>query len=883
MHEQKRVVIEKKEEKTIPSYPPMPLKPEAFKRPIEVKESEIERQAFLRKIYREDEPEYKFNDCYKDQIKTLCEHFYKLAKPKVDVENLSQITSFPQHLFGLIQSDPSTTPFADIKAILEKIVYLIEKKPADEKDAEEIELHKKMVLEMMLPYLRVCNTGTMGHLDFAYQYLTGGDTLEDVWSELRTDLITEFGYKHIREHKKEIKEGNEMHVPNVLRNFAQQKNWNIKSEMGKIDDHFKKLTLITSDVFNKLESTVLDSYQLRSMADSAEKKFEQLLKRNYEGKYPWEENHDWTDYQAEIFLCAQECLKKMGFAIAAGELFEKKDDDTKIRIRFTPLFFKQVFWRYCQRNDRYVDQTSWQEEKGVFANYRLMRAKAAAFTDLAWIEDKEGNVISFDRLPPEEQMPYLIYSVVNFDFPDRFNLLQPSPTLDIFKEKKDLVALAKAIETQNQFHRHAGLFKAILRKYPDKLAYMLNALSFESVSKILDAIEFDFCYLHLKDEMHEAMLKLLPVEVGLGLKMADLNKNREIFENYQKEYTGVDSPIPYFALLNLASVKKDDDQFIYKMYLQRYFPVDFQKVAAEEKADYAKAFIAANKSFISRFDEKQKELWLQVVSGSKYMTLKDAVSMCKWLHLFQHRGLLTHFYREAVKEWKVGRGLYAAPPLYWAVLFNQAADIDALLSVKDTQVNKACNDGETALHAAAWNGLIKAVEKLLDRGANANAAMNNGATPLYFAAQNGHLDTVRLLLENRANVNAAKNDGATPLYIAAQNGHLDTVRLLLENHANVNAAMNDGATPLYIAAQNGHLETVRLLLEYHANVNAAMNNGITPLFVAAQEGHLDTVRLLLEYHANVNAAINDGTTPLFVAAQEGHLDTVRLLLRIVPM
>ncbi len=538
-----------------------------------------------------------------------------------------------------------------------------------------------------------------------------------------------------------------------------------------------------------------------------------------------------------------------------------------------------------ESNDRYVGKTRWQEEKSVFANYRLMHAKAE---DLALIVDTEGNVISFDRLSREEQMGYFIYSTVNFDFPDRFNLLQPSPTLDIFKEEKDLVALAKAIETQSQFHRHAGLFKAILRKYPHKLAYMLNALSLESVSKVLDVIEFDFCSLHPKDEMNKSMLDLIyrVEEEKLGSEIASrLNKNRERFKNYQREYTlnSVDPPIPYLALVDSASVKKDDDQFIYKMYLQRYFPVDFQKVAAEEKADYAKAFIAANKSLVSRFNEKEKELWLRVVSGSKNMTLEDAVSMCKWLHLFQHRGLLTHFYHEAVKEWEVGRGLYAAPPLYWAVLFNQAADIDALLSVKDTQVNKACNDGETALYAAAWHGLIKAVEKLLDRGANANAAMNNGATPLYFAAQNGHLDTVRLLLENRANVNAAMNDGTTPLYIATQKGHLDTVRLLLEYHANVNAAKNNGATPLYIAAYNGHLETVRLLIEKGADIKTTWHE--KTCFQAAKTPEIKQLLLAAELKLELKKLMpsesKESSTGFFSSKNisEKQIQSIQILVR----
>jgi ankyrin repeat protein len=51
----------------------------------------------------------------------------------------------------------------------------------------------------------------------------------------------------------------------------------------------------------------------------------------------------------------------------------------------------------------------------------------------------------------------------------------------------------------------------------------------------------------------------------------------------------------------------------------------------------------------------------------------------------------------------------------------------------------------TPLHAAARTGQKKAVELLIDKGADLNAKNENGVTPLQMASQNGHRSIVELL------------------------------------------------------------------------------------------------------------------------------------------
>ena len=69
---------------------------------------------------------------------------------------------------------------------------------------------------------------------------------------------------------------------------------------------------------------------------------------------------------------------------------------------------------------------------------------------------------------------------------------------------------------------------------------------------------------------------------------------------------------------------------------------------------------------------------------------------------------------------------------------------------------------------------------LIEAGADINKATDNGATALYIGAENGHEAVVRALIEAGADVNKARDNGGTPLLIAAQVGHEAIVRALIE-------------------------------------------------------------------------------------------------------
>jgi len=132
-----------------------------------------------------------------------------------------------------------------------------------------------------------------------------------------------------------------------------------------------------------------------------------------------------------------------------------------------------------------------------------------------------------------------------------------------------------------------------------------------------------------------------------------------------------------------------------------------------------------------------------------------------------------------------------------------------------TNVNGADSEGWTALHWAARQSNVAALQALLAAGAAVEAATNRGCTPLHLAAKKGHVLAVQALLAAGANIEATNNFGRTPLHVAAQSG-AGTMAPLLAAGANIQAmALRRGSTmgvrPIACAAAAGNMDALRAL------------------------------------------------------------------------
>jgi ankyrin repeat protein len=188
--------------------------------------------------------------------------------------------------------------------------------------------------------------------------------------------------------------------------------------------------------------------------------------------------------------------------------------------------------------------------------------------------------------------------------------------------------------------------------------------------------------------------------------------------------------------------------------------------------------------------------------------------------------------------------------------------------------------------AAAENGHVEVIERLVAAGADVRARDRIIQTALYAAAQRRHEGAVRALLAAKADPNdgslavaALRGDpavvkllldhgadlgrhGAHALYEATRAGADEVVVLLLERGADARGRQGAKSTPLHRAASNCGPEVVRALLARGADPNAREASGYTPLLHAASSGKVENVRALIAARADVNALDGDGKTIL---------------------
>ncbi|OQE16555.1 hypothetical protein PENFLA_c027G10004 [Penicillium flavigenum] len=213
-------------------------------------------------------------------------------------------------------------------------------------------------------------------------------------------------------------------------------------------------------------------------------------------------------------------------------------------------------------------------------------------------------------------------------------------------------------------------------------------------------------------------------------------------------------------------------------------------------------------------------------------------------------------------------------PLHLAAERGHRQMVQDIVSHK-VDLNARCNNGQTALHRAAWGG-SPAVLKLLQNRSDEFMKDNNGNTALHLAAQMGFASIAKLLINERT-IDMGGCNNLTPLHFAAMGGYEEVAQLL--KYANLEARDNKiGWTPLHCAADNGNQKLVKLLIERGAEVNAKDDQvGWTPLHFAAMNGHKAVVDILLKKGAKNFAKDKYGWTPGQFAEINRHTVVMTLL------
>ena len=114
------------------------------------------------------------------------------------------------------------------------------------------------------------------------------------------------------------------------------------------------------------------------------------------------------------------------------------------------------------------------------------------------------------------------------------------------------------------------------------------------------------------------------------------------------------------------------------------------------------------------------------------------------------------------------------------------------------------------LMLAARDGHLAAVKFLLERKAVVDRANDDGVTALLSAAARGRTEIAACLLDHRADINKpGKHSGFTPLMKAARLNRVSCVKLLLERKADMTAKSPRGTTAIDVAQR--HSEALSVL------------------------------------------------------------------------
>jgi len=192
--------------------------------------------------------------------------------------------------------------------------------------------------------------------------------------------------------------------------------------------------------------------------------------------------------------------------------------------------------------------------------------------------------------------------------------------------------------------------------------------------------------------------------------------------------------------------------------------------------------------------------------------------------------------------------------------------------------------GISPLARAVQSGNLKAVQALLNKGADPNIKNSVEAPVLVVAAGRGDTAMVQALLAKGANTEARDAESATALLKAVEKSQIGVVRVLLAKEAKTEAAyemgQQKGATALILAALVGNEAIARTLLESGANAKASDHMGMTALayWVVNEKGNVSFAEMLINKGAEVDSRDWLGMTPLMVAAREGQVDIVKLLI-----
>ncbi|XP_062584569.1 putative ankyrin repeat protein RF_0381 [Saccostrea cucullata] len=223
-------------------------------------------------------------------------------------------------------------------------------------------------------------------------------------------------------------------------------------------------------------------------------------------------------------------------------------------------------------------------------------------------------------------------------------------------------------------------------------------------------------------------------------------------------------------------------------------------------------------------------------------------------------------------------------PLHEACKFGRLNMCEYLVNTHPHLLDVKDNNGDNALHTAAWGGNIDLLNFLLEKGFDVKTKRNDGGTVLHLCCMNGKLEMCKYLVNAYPHLLDVKdNNGENALHDAAWGGNIDLLNFLLDNNFDVKTKRIDGKTVLHLCCMNGELEMCKYLVNAYPHLlDVNDNNGENALHDAAWGGNIDLLNLLLKKGFDVKTKRNDGKTVLHQCCINGELEMCKYLVNTHP-
>uniref|UniRef100_A0AC35F4B2 Non-specific serine/threonine protein kinase n=1 Tax=Panagrolaimus sp. PS1159 TaxID=55785 RepID=A0AC35F4B2_9BILA len=213
------------------------------------------------------------------------------------------------------------------------------------------------------------------------------------------------------------------------------------------------------------------------------------------------------------------------------------------------------------------------------------------------------------------------------------------------------------------------------------------------------------------------------------------------------------------------------------------------------------------------------------------------------------------------------------------ILLSTKCDVDVLSSPQTAL--------KTPLLMASESGHDKAVEILLDAGADIFYTDVNGHSALQLAQMSGHSNTVKVLVSNLDKIHTTSGIMRDELIQAIVDGDVGTVyRILAEMPKQCRQRITNGNTTdeksaLYLACEHGRFDIVDALLTLPGHIIIYSVSGDNVLHAAVASQNFQTFEIILKkFPFLMDAPNNDGNLALHWACQNGNFDIVKLMLEM---